>query len=231
MNPYSNTKLVIVSGGMGKRMGKNVPKQFLTVNRKPIIIHTIERFLEVLAPSNITVVIKEDQVPQLNAFFQEYSIHGVQIAFGGQHRTDSVRNGLQAIKNLEPQFSGYVLIHDAVRPFVKKEFLEQFIKKLYEKQNLITTCPVKNSLRKITENGTQVVNREEYLEVQTPQGFLFPEIYEAYINSSQTFFDDASLYEHYYQKPVFNIDYIPENIKITTVIDLILADYLSQAGF
>ncbi|GIV44058.1 MAG: 2-C-methyl-D-erythritol 4-phosphate cytidylyltransferase [Bacteroidia bacterium] len=231
MNLYSNIKLVIVSGGMGKRMGKNIPKQFLSINRKPIIIHTIERFLEIFPPSNIIIVIKENQIPQLNTFLQEYNIHGISIALGGEHRTDSVRNGLQTIKNQDSQFSGYVLIHDAVRPFVKKDFLEQFIKKLYEKQNLITTCPVKNSLRRITEKGTQVVNREEYLEVQTPQGFLFQEIYEAYINSSQTFFDDASLYEHYYQKPVYNIDYIPENIKITTVVDLILADYLSQAGF
>ncbi len=228
---FDNIKVIIVAGGVGKRMGKNIAKQFLLINQKPIIIHTIQRFLEVCNPKDIVITVKEEQLSKLNSLLQEYDIQGIKIAYGGEHRTDSVRNGLQAIQNTEPNYSGLVLIHDAVRPFVSKEFLEKFIFKLKESQNLITTCPVKNSLRKITEKGTHVVDRADYLEVQTPQGFLFSDIYEAYIHTSQNFTDDASLYESYFQKPVYHINYIPENIKITTIIDLILADYLSKNGF
>lgn len=228
---FDNIRIIIVAGGIGKRMGKNIAKQFLPVNQKPIIIHTLQRFLEVFPAKNITVAIKEEQIEKFNTLLQEYHIQDIQIAFGGEHRTDSVRNGLQTIKNNEPNFSGYVLIHDAVRPFVSKNFLEQFTSKLLEVKTLITTCPIKNSLRKITENGTHAVNRDEYLEVQTPQGFLFSEIYEAYSKTSQIYSDDASLYENYFKKPVYHINYIPENIKITTLVDLILADYLSKNGF
>lgn len=228
---HSSVKVIIVAGGIGKRMGKNIAKQFLPINQKPIIIHTLSRFLEIVQPENIIVCIKEDQQNQLYQLLNEFGIHGIQTALGGEHRTDSVRNGLQAIKNLTPDFDGYVLIHDSVRPFVKKEFLEKFISELSEKKALVTTCSIKNSLRKITDNGTLSVNREEYLEVQTPQGFLFSEIYEAYTHVSQHFFDDASLYEHYFHKPVFTINYIPENIKITTIVDLILADYLAKNEF
>ncbi len=228
---FENIKVIIVAGGVGKRMGKNIPKQFLPINQKPIIIHTLQRFLEVCDPKDIVITIKENQLSKLISLLEEYDIQGIKIAYGGEYRTDSVRNGLQLIQNTELNYSGFVLIHDAVRPFISKSFLEQFIIKLRESQNLITTCPIKSSLRKITENGTQVVNREEFLEVQTPQGFLFSDIYEAYINCNQNFTDDASLYESYFQKPVNSIEYIPENIKITTIVDLVLADYLSKNGF
>ncbi len=226
-----NIKAIIVAGGVGKRMGKTIPKQFLIINQKPIIIHTLHRFLEVLLPHRIVVSIKEEQKDKLLSLFQDFGISSVHIVNGGETRTDSVRNGLMAIYNTEPNFRGFVLIHDAVRPFVSKMFLEQFIKELTVKNSLITVCPIKNSLRRITNKGTEVVNREEFLEVQTPQGFLFQEIYEAYLRTNSKFTDDASLYEFYYQKSVHTIEYLPENIKITTLVDLVLADYLSKNGF
>ncbi len=227
----NNFKVIIVAGGSGKRMGKDIPKQFLTIHQKPIIIHTLQRFLQVFEPHNMIICIKENHKPKLEALLQEYNLQGITFVNGGEHRTDSVRNGLKAIHQLEPNFMGYVLIHDAVRPFVSVDFLKQFLSELTKKNPLIAVCPVKNSLRKITENGTEAVNREHYLEVQTPQGFLFPEIYEAYQNTSQLFSDDASLYENYFHKPIYTIQYIPENIKITTIVDLILADYLVKNGY
>jgi len=225
-------KVVLVAGGVGKRMGKEVPKQFLVINGKPIIIHTIQRFLEVFPAENLIVTIKENQFSQWNSFLNEFKIKGLHTTYGGEHRTDSVRNGLKAVKENDPQFSGYVLIHDAVRPFISKSFLQNFISQLLTNHKaLITACPVKNSLRKITENGTIAVNREEFWEVQTPQGFLFSEIYEAYSQTQKNFSDDASLYESYFSNPVVIAEYIPENIKITTIIDLILAEYLFKNGF
>lgn len=224
-------KVIIVAGGIGKRMGKNIAKQFLPLHDKPIIIHTLLRFLQIVTPENIIVCVKDNHITKLQQLLQEFQIPNVHITPGGEHRTDSVRNGLQYLYNFCSEFSGYVLIHDAVRPFVKKDFLEKFVSQLLQVHALITTCPVKNSLRKITENGTIAVNREEYLEVQTPQGFLFKEIYEAYSHTKQIFFDDASLYENYFKKPVHSIEYIPENIKITTVVDLVLAEYLVKNGF
>jgi 2-C-methyl-D-erythritol 4-phosphate cytidylyltransferase len=224
-------KVIIVAGGVGKRVGKDVPKQFLPINNHPILIHTLKKFLPIFSPEHIVLCIKNEQVPKLYQILSEFQIQGIQITNGGEHRTDSVRNGLQYIHQICPNYEGFVLIHDAVRPFVSTSFLQEFTNTLQEKKALVTVCPIKNSIRKKEGDFSYAVNREDYWEVQTPQGFLFSEIYEAYAHTNQLFSDDASLYENYFKKPVSIIEYIPENIKITTVIDLILADYLAKNGY
>lgn len=225
-------RVIIVAGGVGKRMGKNIPKQFLLLRDKPIIIHTVERFLQLFAPSQILLAIRQDGEAQLRKILAKHEMPSFSITYGGEHRTDTVFNSLNFIAQNEPNFDGFVIIHDAVRPFISAAFLQAFCKELKAKQSLITVTEPKNSLRQKTPDGKSIpVLREEYYEVHTPQGFRFRPLLEAYSKAQHPYTDDASLYQEITQMPVETIPFIYENIKITTIADLATAEYLILNGF
>lgn len=216
--------LLILAGGMGKRIKTtSIPKQFVKLNDKPIIVLTIEKFLSYDKNLEIIVIINPQHITRwekINAkYFPDNNIINIE---GGAERFHSVKNGLACIKDEQ----GLVAIHDAVRPFVTEELIENCFTVALENDNAIPSITLNDSIRHLYKNTSTSVNRKEYKVIQTPQVFNIKNIKEAYEQDyEETFTDDAGVYEaHGHQINLIDGDY--NNIKITRDIDLRLADML-----
>ena len=218
--------VIIVAGGSGSRMGTQIPKQFLELYRKPVLMHTIQVFHDFDPESKIILVLPEDQ----HQFWKELCLkHSFslqhQVVFGGKTRFHSVQSGLSQIED-----KGIVFIHDGVRPLVSKETLDRCLETAQKLGNAIPVLPVNESLRKQEGNQNISVDRSQYFSVQTPQTFRTEQILEAFRQEfDTTFTDDASVAE----KAGFSIQMVEgnrENIKITTPTDLIIAQALLQSN-
>lgn len=218
------THLIIAAGGSGTRMNSDIPKQFLLLAGKPIILHTIQKFINTINPINLIVVLPEPHISLWNKIIQQYDFtYPHQIAIGGATRTDSIRNGLELLKNK----NGIVAIHDAARPLVNTKTIVDAIKTAANKGNAVPTIPIPESVRQITNNSNINIDRSKLLLVQTPQCFRLTDIVKAYqqILPHQSFTDDAGVAE----AANFKINLTqgnPENIKITHPHDLIIAEAL-----
>lgn len=220
-----NTKrfAIIVAGGKGLRMGNEIPKQFLEVAGKPILMHTITRFFECKPSIQIILVLPKVQFEFWEELCEKYKFTiSHTVVAGGNTRTDSVRNGLNTIKN-----NGLVAVHDGVRPFATEELINQSFEVAEKKGSAIAAVPLKDSIRKMIDNNeSESLNRSNYQLVQTPQTFQIKLLKEAYAkaeNSTQTFTDDASVVEAIGHK-VSLVRGSYQNIKITTPEDLIFAE-------
>ena len=218
---------LIVAGGKGSRMNSPVPKQFLEIAGKPILLRTIEQFLGFDAETEIVLVLPEDQFATWKRLCEQHRFfQPVTLAQGGVTRFQSVKNGLDKIEG-----EGIVFIHDGVRPLVSLETLERCWQTAREKGNALPVSPVVESIREITAAGSRHVNRDQFRLVQTPQTFRFDIIKQAYRQpESDLFTDDASVYEACGGK-INLVAGNPENIKITTSVDLVIADTLLKNGF
>jgi 2-C-methyl-D-erythritol 4-phosphate cytidylyltransferase len=212
--------VIIVAGGSGTRMGTEVPKQFLELCGRPVLMHTIEVFFKFDPASRIILVLPEKQRDFWSGLCKEhdFSIQHLVVS-GGETRFYSVLNGLSEVK--EP---GIVFIHDGVRPLVSYETLSRCFESAKENGNAIPVVPVNESLRMKTENSSISVDRSLFYSVQTPQTFRSEQITTAYAASYDLLFtDDASVAE----KMGFQISMVEgnyENIKITTPGDLKVAE-------
>ena len=215
---------VIVAGGSGQRMGGEVPKQFLPLGRagKPVLVHTVERFLAALPERlPIVVVIPSEQVKCWQEIAQKWGIwEKITTCEGGRTRYESVRNGLTAIA------CDVVAIHDGVRPLVSSELIKRTFAEA-EKHGSAIPCirPVDSFRMEDGQGGAVICDRARLLAVQTPQVFNFEAIWKAYENPSlsQQFTDDASVYEAH-GGHVHICDGERQNIKITTPLDLAVAE-------
>lgn len=215
---------IIVAGGSGKRMGMNIKKQFIELNEKPILAHTIEAFNKCKVIDEIIVVVgKEDKTKVKAEIVDRYGYHKVtQIVEGGAERQDSVYNGLLAVKDeIE-----YVMIHDGARPFISEEIVEKSLSMTKEKQATVVAVPVKDTIKVVNEEH-EVENtpkRSTLWSVQTPQSFKKELLTEAYAYAKErklTVTDDSMLVEAYGKK-VYVVEGEYNNIKITTPEDLVL---------
>ena len=197
--------VIIVAGGKGLRMGSEIPKQFLPVAGKPILMRTIERFHEYDPALNIILVLPESQ--------QAY-----------WHRFQSSKNGLALIPDDE---DGLVGIHDGVRPFVSKEVIEECFETAREEYAAIPVYAVTDTLRYIDQHGGgKNVLRSDYRVVQTPQTFDIGLAKQAFNQEyKEQFTDDASVVESLGCQ-VAMVDGNRENIKITTPFDIKVAEAL-----
>ena len=210
---------IIVAGGKGLRMGGEVPKQFLPIGGKPVLIRTIEVFLQAYPDINIILVLPVSQQGYWQQLCQEYAFSvPVQIADGGETRFHSVSNGLKLIPD---GTEGVVGVHDGVRPFVSVETIRRCYDKAVEQKAVVPVIPVVETVRRLCEDGTSVtVPRDDYKLVQTPQTFNISLLKEAYCQPYSSFFtDDASVVEALGQ-PVHLVEGNRENIKITTPADI-----------
>ncbi|MES2688823.1 MAG: 2-C-methyl-D-erythritol 4-phosphate cytidylyltransferase [Bacteroidota bacterium] len=208
---------LIVAGGKGSRMATAVPKQFLPVNAKPVLMHTLSVFHE--AGCNIILVLPEEQVSYWNDLCkQHHFVIPHQVAYGGRERFDSVKNGLALIKG-----DGLVAIHDGVRPCVSPAVIANSFNDAAQFLNGVTAVKPKESIRMQQEETSIAVNRDRYYLVQTPQTFDVKAIKKAYEQAySMLFTDDASVFEAAgHTIHITAGDY--RNIKITTPEDLDLA--------
>lgn len=223
--PYSYYA-IIVAGGKGKRMNQELPKQFLTINDLPILMHTLNAFHHHAYRPQIILVLAEADVAYWKSLINQYQYDVPhQIAFGGNERFDSVKNGLSLIH----EENAVVAIHDAVRPLVSSETISRCFDTAILKGNAIAAIASKDSVRKVTQQDSEALNRAEIYLIQTPQTFQINQLRKAYEQSFQAHFtDDASVVE----KAGFDIS-IEEgdqfNFKITFPEDLILAEAILKS--
>lgn len=218
MNKY----VVIVAGGKGLRMGTEIPKQFLQLLGKPVLMHTISAFNNWNPKINIIVVLPESQQDYWKQLIQTHNFNiPHQITTGGETRFHSVSNGL----NLVP-LNTLVGIHDAVRPLVSKDSITRCFDEAEQQGNAIPFIPINDSLRILEEDKNKILDRSKVVSIQTPQVFQSTIIKTAFDTPYQDFFtDDASVLE--YQGHQINlVKGNPKNIKITTPSDLNIAEIL-----
>jgi 2-C-methyl-D-erythritol 4-phosphate cytidylyltransferase len=213
--------VIIVAGGKGLRMGGEVPKQFLPIGGRPVLMRTIERFREYSANLKIILVLPEAQQDYWHSLCQEHRFTvDYQLANGGETRFHSVQNGLALIPD---DAGGIVGVHDGVRPFVSVDVVSRCYDTARTAKAVIPVTPVVETLRHVTE-GTKP--RGDYRLVQTPQVFDIQLLKAANRQPYRdSFTDDASVVEAF-GHPVTLIDGNRENIKITTPFDLRIAEAL-----
>ncbi len=214
--------VIIVAGGSGKRMGTTLPKQFLCIGEKPILMHTINRFHTFDSEISIIVVLPEEEISTWKDLCQKhhFSINHT-IVKGGKERFDSVKNGLQKIEE-----KSIVAIHDGVRPFVSNETLKRCFSAAERGENIVPVISPVESVRIKTNDETKADDRTKYLLVQTPQIFSSEKLFKAYNQPyNSNFTDDASVVESIGEK-ISIAEGNRENIKITTPFDLIVGEAL-----
>jgi 2-C-methyl-D-erythritol 4-phosphate cytidylyltransferase len=210
---------VIVAGGSGKRMGADIPKQFLELAGKPVLMHTIEKFKTFDDSMEIVTVLPENQLRYWAELQKKYSFTVPNtLVKGGKSRFFSVRNGLEFV-----DVPGLVAIHDGVRPLVTIDTIKRCFETAEKMGNAIPVIPPSDTLRMITETGNTPINRLNVKQVQTPQVFSAELIKKAYLQDYlPEFTDDATVLE----KTGVKINLVEgnrENIKITNPEDLIIA--------
>jgi 2-C-methyl-D-erythritol 4-phosphate cytidylyltransferase len=212
--------VLIVAGGYGSRMGSDVPKQFISIAGKPILIHTFEAFLKYSQDLIFILILPADQIDNWRKICVENSFSTPHIIKeGGATRFQSVKKGLEIIKE-----DGLVAIHDGVRPCVPQEVISSSFLIAKSKGSAIASVSIRESIRKVVGNNSQVMNRNDFVVIQTPQTFPINLIQKAYEIHEQDFFtDDASVYETA-GMPVNLIEGSYSNIKITTKDDLRIAE-------
>lgn len=209
---------VIVAGGIGTRMGSDIPKQFLPLRNQPVLMHTVRAFAQ--CQCKLVVVLPQNQIQTWNQLCHEHQFEFPHtVIAGGNTRFHSVANGLSII----PEGS-LVAIHDGVRPCITAAIIQESFAVALLKGNAVTTVASKDSLRLVNGDQSQMVDRNAYRMVQTPQTFQSTLIKQAYANASQSnFTDDASVLEHD-GFPIHLIEGDYRNIKITTPEDLAIAE-------
>jgi len=210
---------LIVAGGSGTRMRNELPKQFITVLGKPILMHTLEAFH--FDAIQIILVLPKKQIDfwqelcQKNAFFIPHT-----VVEGGNTRFESVQNGLNSIIGEE----GLVAIHDGVRPIITKEIISSAYREAAIHGNAIVSVALKDSIRRVEGENNSAEDRTAYRLIQTPQTFQVQRIKQAFQLATHTAFtDDASVLEAMGEH-IHLIDGDYRNIKITTPEDLMVAE-------
>ncbi|MBQ3780168.1 MAG: 2-C-methyl-D-erythritol 4-phosphate cytidylyltransferase [Bacteroidaceae bacterium] len=210
--------VVIVAGGKGLRMGADIPKQFLCVGGRPILIRTLERFREYDAGLQIVLVLPHEQQAYWADLCRQYGFSiDYTLADGGPTRFHSVLNGLQKVA---PD-AALIAVHDGVRPYVSTEVIGRCFDEAARSGAVVPVVDEVETLRHLDSDGTShTVPRSEYVRVQTPQVFEAQLLRRAYAQPfSERFTDDASVVEstgHAVALVAGNV----ENIKITTPNDL-----------
>ena len=219
--------LIIVAGGAGLRMGGDIPKQYLELAGKPVIVHVLEKFLRFDPQMEVVVVMAPSHQGHWKEIGKKYEVtREVLTAEGGSSRYDSVKNGLKEIED-----GRVVGIHDAVRPLVSQETLKRCYSAALEYGSAIPVISMDDSVRLLDEKqGSRSVDRSLLRRVQTPQVFLSQQIKQAYqqVNKA-SFTDDASVYESLFGV-IKLVDGNRENIKITTPADMKLALGFIESG-
>lgn len=213
---------LIVAGGKGLRMGTDLPKQFLPIGGKPVLMHTLEAFYRYSSKIQLILVLPHSQQDYWRELCAKYDFtlpH--RVADGGETRFHSVKNGLAVI-----QEDGLVAVHDGVRPFVSQDVIARCYELAETGKAVVPVVGVVETVRQINENGSVTVDRERYKLVQTPQTFDVGLLKKAYEQSyTSAFTDDASVVEAL-GVSVCLTEGNRENVKITTPFDLKLAEFL-----
>lgn len=216
--------IIIVAGGKGLRMGSDIPKQFLPIGGKPVLMRTLERFREYSPTLQIILVLPKAQQDYWHQLCKDYNFEVEYVlANGGETRFHSVQNGLAKIPD---DAEGVVGVHDGVRPFPSIDVIRNCYETARTAKAVIPVIPVVETVRHLQGNTSETVPRNDYRLVQTPQTFDIQLLKAANKQPyNDGFTDDASVVEAF----GFNITLVDgnrENIKITTPYDMKIAEVL-----
>ncbi len=216
--------VIIVAGGKGLRMGSDIPKQFLPIGGKPVLMRTLERFREYSSDLQIILVLPEAQQDYWRELCEKYHFEvSYLLANGGQTRFHSVQNGLSLIPD---DAEGVVGVHDGVRPFPSLEVIRNCYTTARAKKAVIPVIPVVETVRHLEGENSRTVPRGDYRLVQTPQTFDIQLLKAANRQPyNDGFTDDASVVESY-GHTITLVEGNRENIKITTPYDMKIAEVL-----
>lgn len=223
MSLTSKHTILIVAGGRGTRMGGPQPKQFLELAGRPVLMHTLEAFDRWDASARLIVVLPEDQIDTWKRLCQAHVFGRIhRVVAGGETRFHSVRNGLDAVAS-----NGLIAVHDGVRPLVAPSVIAACFAAAADGGAAVPVVPVVESVREVdADGGSRPVDRTRLRVVQTPQVFRADVLRAAYrLPYDPRFTDDASVVE----ASGVAVRLVPgnrENIKLTTPIDLLLAEQL-----
>lgn len=210
--------VIITAGGIGKRMNSSIPKQFITLHNKPILMHTIERFYHYDKTAQLLVTLPTDWWAYWEELVEQFEFKiPIQLVAGGVERYDSIKAAVNYA-------TGEVIaVHDGVRPCVSIATIENAVELVRKGKAVVPVLPLKESIRHGRLDKSTAVNRSEYFSVQTPQCFLKEVLEKAYQQPfAPSITDDASLVERIGES-ITLIQGNPENIKITEPTDLKIA--------
>jgi len=218
--------VIIAAAGKGKRMGTDINKQFILLDNKPILVHTLEKFQSIPWITEVVIVVHAEEINLVKELIQNYNFIVTAVITGGVERQDSIQLGLDNIK------SEWVMVHDGARPFISRNRLEELYSNVKSKGAAVLGVPVKDTVKVIDDFRVikDTPDRKSLWAIQTPQAFRTSILREAFIKANKNGFigtDDSSLVERLGVKvSVIEGDYY--NIKITTQDDLIHAKIILQ---
>ncbi|QST00164.1 bifunctional 2-C-methyl-D-erythritol 4-phosphate cytidylyltransferase/2-C-methyl-D-erythritol 2,4-cyclodiphosphate synthase [Pontibacillus sp. ALD_SL1] len=214
----SSYQVIILAAGQGKRMKAGLNKQFLSIDEKPLLIHTIEAFMQDDSCEQRIVVINPDERTQIESLLERFGYSNqITLIDGGQERQDSVYAGLQAINS-----DSIVLIHDGARPFVTRKSIRELVEEASEHGAALLAVPVTDTIKQYQSGSLKTLKRDELWAAQTPQAFRYNTILEAHEHAKDDHYlgtDDASLVE----RLGGNVGVVQgsyDNIKLTTPEDI-----------
>jgi 2-C-methyl-D-erythritol 4-phosphate cytidylyltransferase len=215
--------VIITAGGLGKRMGSDLPKQFLVLGGKPVLIHTLELFFKYDPKIEIILTLPNDWRGYWETVIDKYFCRVPHIVVnGGKERYHSIQNALNRCSG------SFIAVHDGVRPFVSIETLDRCFSALNQHEAVVPVLKLKESLRQTNETLTNAVDRSNYCLVHTPQCFqaeILRKAYEQDYNARVT--DDACLVEELGYK-IQLVESNEENLKLTTPFDFLIAETIFQ---
>jgi 2-C-methyl-D-erythritol 4-phosphate cytidylyltransferase len=226
--------VILPAAGIGTRMAATTggsPKQFLSLNGQPILLHSLQAFLAVPRVTAIYVAVRESEQPRVSAMLADYNLGDkVHVVTGGDFRQDSVANALAALPSTSA--SDIVLVHDAVRPLIDTPTIERTIAAIEKHGAAIVAFPAIDTIKQVerTADGaiiTATIPRELIVHAQTPQGALVPLLRRAFAEAAADEFtgtDESSLLERA-NIPVFVVPGSSRNFKVTQPGDLEIAEF------
>ncbi|MCW3074736.1 MAG: 2-C-methyl-D-erythritol 4-phosphate cytidylyltransferase [Flaviaesturariibacter sp.] len=211
---------IIVAGGTGTRMGSATPKQFLPLQGKPLLYHTMKTFLEAYDDLQIILVLPEDYTDMGREIIDAYFDYTrIQVTAGGETRFHSVQNGLQLVEG-----DAIVFVHDGVRCLLTTDLIHRCHDKAQENGSAIPVVPARDSVRLLTTDDNEAIDRTTVVLVQTPQTFHSRILRPAFdIDYKERFTDEATVVEAYGLK-IKLVEGEEDNIKITRPVDLLVAE-------
>lgn len=219
---YSKKIAIIVAGGTGQRMGSVIPKQFLEIQGKAILLYTIDQFTAAFSDIELVIVLPATYIEEGRNLLQSngYTNH-IQLVEGGDTRFQSVKNGLAKVTE-----STIVFVHDAVRCLLTPALIQRCYQQALEKGSAIPAVSATDSVRIVHGEQNSVIDREQVMLIQTPQTFQSKILLEAFKQPYTSIFtDEANVVEANGEK-VYLVDGEFENIKITRPLDLAIAEHI-----
>lgn len=225
------TAAVVVAAGCSTRMGGGRNKVLNPLLNRPVLSYSLEVFQHCDTVQHVVVVGREEDQPEIESIIQQYCAKAKNLfVAGGAERFDSVRNGLNALQAIQPE---YVLIQDAARPFLQESFIQDAVDALRDVPGCVTGVPLKDTLKETDADHhvVQTHDRSKYWLAQTPQSFQYPIILKAYNDHTPPPYptDDGAVLEEA-GFPVTMLMGSYHNFKITTPEDVLLAEALMQAN-